>query len=68
MPPDQPPGDPPHSAAPFPITPVHPDLLAFARQTLDLGAFEAEIRDVPTNGGHTLESFIDELKAHAGAS
>ena len=44
-------------------TPVHPDLLAFARQTLDLEAFEAEIEVMLAGGGHTFEEVMAAVEA-----
>ena len=60
---DLPPGDPTPSAAPFPVTPVHPDLLAYARQTFDIVAFQAEVQDVLANGGHTFEEVMAAVEA-----
>jgi len=48
---------------PFPVTPVPPELLAWARQTFDLEAFLEEVRETEATGGHTLESFIAEIEA-----
>ena len=61
-----PPDPTPDPAAPFPYDRVPPDLLAYARQTFDLAAFEAEVAETLATGGHTFESFIDELEARAG--
>jgi hypothetical protein len=50
---------------PAPV-PVPPELLAWARQTFDAEAFLREVREIEATGGHTLESFLDEVKARAG--
>ena len=49
--------------APFPVTPVPPELLAYARQTLDIDAIESEIREVMATGGVPFEVVIAEVEA-----
>lgn len=43
---------------PFPVTPVPPELLAWARQTFDADAFAAEVRDIEVSGGVPFEVVI----------
>lgn len=47
----------------FVIYPVHPDLLAYARQTFDLEAYMKDLREMQEAGGYPLESFIGEIEA-----
>ena len=51
---------------PFASDPVPPDLLAWARQTLDVEEFLDEMRQTEAGGGCPLESFIAELESRAG--
>ena len=48
--------------APFPVTPVPPDLLAWARQTLDIDAVMAEMRAAQLSGGVPFEDIVAELE------
>ena len=48
---------------PFEITPVPPELLAYARQTLDVEAILAEIAEVRATGGVTFEQVIASVEA-----
>lgn len=50
-------------AAPFPITPVPPELLAWLKQTLDADEFEAEVRQVAASGGVSFEVLIAAVEA-----
>ena len=50
-------------AAPFPVTPVPPELLAWAQQTLDVDAFVAEVRAVEASGGVPFEVVIAAVEA-----
>ena len=50
------------------ITPVHPDLLAWAKQTFDLEEYLEGVREIQAGGGKTLESFIAEVEAAARGS
>jgi hypothetical protein len=50
--------DPPDPSEPFP-----PEILAWARQTLDEEEFLAHIREMDATGGLRLEDFIAELEA-----
>lgn len=52
----------PPTDPPVPV-PVPPDLLAWARQTLDIEEVEEQIRQIEQTGGKRLEDFIDELEA-----
>jgi hypothetical protein len=52
----------PPSEPPSPI-PVHPDLLAWAQQTLDVQEVLEELREMKATGGEPLESFIAEIEA-----
>ena len=57
------PTEPTEPTAPFPITPVPPELLAWARQTFDADAFEAEMREVEVSGGVPFEVVIAAVEA-----
>jgi hypothetical protein len=57
----------PPTDPPAPVL-IHPDLLAWARQTLDIKEVESQIRQIELTGGCTFESFIAELEARAGVS
>lgn len=50
---------------PFPLEPVPPDLLAWARQTFDAQQYLEGVREIEATGGHKLESFIAEVEARA---
>ncbi len=49
--------------APFPYEPVHPDLLAWARQTLDMKVVLEELHDFEVNGGYSFDEVIAEVEA-----
>jgi hypothetical protein len=53
----------PDPVPPPPVEPVSPDLLAWARQTLDLEDFREQIREIKQTGGYSLESVIREIEA-----
>jgi hypothetical protein len=53
---------------PFSIEPIPADLLAWARQTLDVKDFLQEMDLIQKNGGHSLDSFIDEVEKRANAT
>ena len=55
-----PPLDPP---APFEYEPVHPDLLAWARQTFDAEEFSREVREIQETGGVPAEQVLAEVEA-----
>ncbi|HEX3150626.1 MAG TPA: hypothetical protein VHR66_21290 [Gemmataceae bacterium] len=42
--------------------PISPDLLAFARQTLNMEEIMEGIRDIKANGGRTFEELIAEVE------
>ena len=48
--------------APFPIETVPADLLAWAKQTLDVEDFLEQIRQIESGSGHSLESVIQEIR------
>jgi hypothetical protein len=50
---------------PFPRERIPPDLLEWARQTLDEAEFLAHVREMEATGGVQLEAFIAELEARA---
>ena len=56
------------SGAPFPIEPVPPILLAWAKQTFDMQEYLDNVRDIQENGGKTLEEFFPEVEAAARGS
>lgn len=45
--------------------PISPEMLAWARQTFDLGEYLAGVREIEGTGGLPLEAFIDEIRAAA---
>jgi hypothetical protein len=52
-------------AEPFPRETIPPEILEWARQTLDEEEFLARVREIETTGGLRLEDFIAELEARA---
>lgn len=51
---------------PFPIEPVPPELLEYARQTTTEEEFLAHLREIEAEGGGVqLEDFIAEIEARA---
>jgi hypothetical protein len=50
---------------PFPVTPVSPELLAWARQTLDVEAFMAEVEETLATGGVPFDELIAAVEAAA---
>jgi hypothetical protein len=52
---------------PFPRERIPPDLLAWARQTVDEAEFLAHLREIEVTGGVQLEDFIAELEARASS-
>lgn len=61
------PDDQPPTWVPAPV-PVHPDLLAWAKQTFDMREFMDGVREIEATGGKPLESFIAEVEAAARGS
>ena len=51
------------SNAPFPIEPVPPILLAWAKQTFNMQEYLDGVRDIQENGGVTFEQVIAEAEA-----
>ena len=60
--------DPTESNAPFPIEPIPPILLAWAKQTFNMQEHLDGVRDIQENGGKTLEEFFPEVEAAARGS
>ena len=54
--------------APFPVTPVPPDLQAWARQTSDAQEFLDGVREIESTGGRPLEAYIAGVESAAGGS
>jgi hypothetical protein len=52
---------------PFPREPIPPEILEWARQTLDEAEFLAHVREIEATGGVQLEDFIAELEARASS-
>ena len=48
---------------PFAFDPVHPDLLAWARQTLDAEEFIREMREIQRTGGCSIEDVLADIHA-----
>ena len=55
--------DPTEPNAPFPIEPVPPILLAWAKQTFNMQEYLDGVRDIQENGGVTFEQVIAEAEA-----
>lgn len=53
---------PPPEVARWTIERPSPDVLAWARQTLNEAEFFAALREVEQGGGHHFEDFIDEIE------
>ena len=50
---------------PFPRERIPPEILAWARQTLDEAEFLAHVREIEATGGLRLVEFIADLEARA---
>jgi hypothetical protein len=50
---------------PFRVEPISPDLLAWARQTLNVPDIVEEIKQIQAGEGCSLESFVAELEHRA---
>ena len=50
---------------PFPRERIPLDLLVWARQTFDEQEFLAEVREIESTGGVSLEDFISEVEKRA---
>ena len=61
------PDDQPPTWVPAPV-PVHPDLLAWAKQTFDMREYLDWVREIRATGGKTLDQFIAEVEAAARGS
>ncbi len=57
--------DHPNHPEPFPRERIPPEILEWARQTLDEAEFLAHVREIEATGGVRLEDFIAELEARA---
>jgi hypothetical protein len=57
--------DQPNPSEPFPRERIPPDILEWARQTLDEAEFLAHVREMEATGGVQLEDFVAELEARA---
>jgi len=57
--------DPSKPSEPFPRERIPPEILEWARQTLDEAEFLAHVREIEATGGVQLEDFIAELEARA---
>jgi len=56
---------PSNQSEPFPCERISPEILEWARQTLEEEEFLTRIREVEATGGVRLEDFIAELEARA---
>ena len=56
------------SGAPFPVEPVPPILLAWAKQTFNMQEYLDGVRDIQENGGKTLEELFSEVATAARGS
>lgn len=52
----------------FPLAPIPPELLAWARQTFDAQEFLDGVREIKATGGKTFESLIAEVEAQVRKS
>jgi hypothetical protein len=52
---------------PFPRERIPPDIVEWARQTLDKEDFLTQIREIEAHGGLALEDFIAEVESRARA-
>lgn len=57
--------DPSDLSEPFPRERIPPEILEWARQTLDEDDFLAHLREIEATGGLRLEDFLAELEARA---
>jgi hypothetical protein len=57
--------DPSNHPEPVPRESIPPEILAWARQTLDEEEFLAHVREIEATGGLRLEDFIAEVEARA---
>ncbi len=55
--------DQPDQSEPFPGERTPPEIVAWARQTLDTEEFLTQIREIEATGGLALEDFLAELEA-----
>ena len=54
-----------NQSEPFPRERISPEILEWARQTLEEEEFLTRIREIEATGGVQLEDFIAELEARA---
>jgi len=54
-----------NQSEPFPREPIPPEILEWARQTIDEDEFLTRVREIETTGGLQLEDFITEVEARA---
>lgn len=54
--------------APFPVEPIPPDLLAWAKQTFDMKEYLDGVREIKATGGHSLDAVIAEIEARVRPS
>lgn len=59
--------DQPNLPEPFPREPIPPDLLEWAKQTLDKEEYLANVREIEATGGVAFEDFIEEIEARVRA-
>jgi hypothetical protein len=57
--------NPSNPSEPFPREKISPEILEWARQTLDEEEFLAHVREIEATGGRRLEDFLAELEARA---
>jgi hypothetical protein len=56
-----------NQSEPFPREPIPPEIIEWARQTLDEAEVLEHVREIEATGGVQLEDFIAELEARAGS-
>ncbi len=54
---------PPPNGASFPIYPVPPEVLAWARETFDMEEFRREIAEIEAGNFYTMDEVIAEIEA-----
>lgn len=51
--------------ADIPRSPLSPEIIEWARQTIDMDDFMAQVREIESTGGRELKDFIADIEAAA---
>lgn len=62
------PPTPTNKPEPFPVEPIPPDLLAWAKQTFDEKEHRDGVREIQATGGHRLDAVVAEVEARVRQS